>query len=262
MPEISLRSRTSTAARIKHTYDMVAERVITPGEEVFNTYDSRGLSNVNLLCQYGFMLEGNGKDSIEFDKHELSAAFTERKNLQTPLVYDEKEGDLPKDKEMERYGEPGVIATTHSPASAVLRLPSTSERALRISRDYSNLFPHESSSPLGPRVCGPSVAPRPTPGRVEVGVVIDAVRALLEDADLVQRQSNPLSNLYSSLPDLDPAKRLEVHHSKSSPYADDKWGEKEVNWESRDTDGMRPRAALRPSTAGDVDEDGDSNVLP
>lgn len=240
-PEISSRSRTSTAARIEHTYDMVAERAIAAGEEVFNTYDSHGISNVELLYRYGFMLDGNARDAVEFDENELSAVFVWRKSL----GYDKKEGDMRRDKQMERFGQQARIATTHSPAPAVLLLPSTSERPTSTSHHHSKRLAGESSSPPSPRVCGPSVAPRPTPRRVDV--VIDAVRALFKDADLVQRQSNPPSNLCSSSTpstQLDPARRLDM----PNPY-EDWWGEKGVNLgraTSRDT---WPRAA-RTSTVG------------
>ncbi|KAG8761510.1 hypothetical protein FRC14_002697 [Serendipita sp. 396] len=57
--------------RAEHTYDMVANRSIEAGEEVYNTYDSRGISNVELLCRYGFMLEGNSKDVISFEEDDV-----------------------------------------------------------------------------------------------------------------------------------------------------------------------------------------------
>lgn len=42
---------------------MVTDITIQPYEEVFNTYDS-GLSNAQLLCHYGFLLEGNSNDAV------------------------------------------------------------------------------------------------------------------------------------------------------------------------------------------------------
>lgn len=50
------------------TCDMVVERAIEAGEEVFNTYGQ--LSNAKLLASYGFLLEANEHDIIEFDLDE------------------------------------------------------------------------------------------------------------------------------------------------------------------------------------------------
>ncbi|GEM12249.1 SET domain containing protein [Rhodotorula toruloides] len=68
------------------TCDMVVEQAIEAGEEVFNTYGQ--LSNAKLLASYGFLLEANEHDAIEFDLDEAtesclprgipSDAFTER----------------------------------------------------------------------------------------------------------------------------------------------------------------------------------------
>ncbi|KAG8801854.1 hypothetical protein FRC17_006537, partial [Serendipita sp. 399] len=63
--------------RAEHTFDMVANRPIRAGEEVYNTYDSRGISNVDLLCRYGFILEGNAKDVVSFEEGEVSRACGE-----------------------------------------------------------------------------------------------------------------------------------------------------------------------------------------
>ncbi|CAG8714726.1 4715_t:CDS:2, partial [Acaulospora colombiana] len=60
-----------------HTYDMVANRSIEEGEEVFNTYDSRGISNVDLLCRYGFLIEGNARDVITFEEDEILSVLKE-----------------------------------------------------------------------------------------------------------------------------------------------------------------------------------------
>ncbi|PVG02087.1 hypothetical protein CPB86DRAFT_39032 [Serendipita vermifera] len=56
---------------------MVANRSIEEGEEVFNTYDSRGISNVDLLCRYGFLIEGNARDVITFEEDEVLAILEE-----------------------------------------------------------------------------------------------------------------------------------------------------------------------------------------
>ncbi|BGO99064.1 hypothetical protein NBRC10513v2_000165 [Rhodotorula toruloides] len=50
------------------TCDMVVERAIEAGEEVFNTYGQ--LSNAKLLASYGFLLEANEHDTIDFDLDE------------------------------------------------------------------------------------------------------------------------------------------------------------------------------------------------
>ncbi|BGP36196.1 hypothetical protein JCM10450v2_000094 [Rhodotorula kratochvilovae] len=54
-------------AREEETVDMVSEREIDPGEEVFNTYGS-GLSNAHLVAAYGFLLEGNEHDVVSFER--------------------------------------------------------------------------------------------------------------------------------------------------------------------------------------------------
>lgn len=51
------------------TVDMVSERKINPGEEVFNTYGA-GLSNAHLVAAYGFLLEGNEHDVVSFGGRE------------------------------------------------------------------------------------------------------------------------------------------------------------------------------------------------
>ena len=65
--------------KLEHTYDMVLNAPLPIGEtgegaEVYNTYDSRGIDNVNLLCRYGFMLEGNSRDVVLFDAEEVIRA--------------------------------------------------------------------------------------------------------------------------------------------------------------------------------------------
>lgn len=54
------------AAAADDTCDMVTERAILPGEEIFNTYGD--LSNARLLAAYGFVLEANEADRVEFDE--------------------------------------------------------------------------------------------------------------------------------------------------------------------------------------------------
>ncbi|KAG8929985.1 hypothetical protein FRC02_004798 [Tulasnella sp. 418] len=57
------------------TCDMVTNVPIEANEEIFNTYDSH-LSNAQLLCHYGFSLEGNANDEVTWDlvdlKHSLN----------------------------------------------------------------------------------------------------------------------------------------------------------------------------------------------
>ncbi|KAI0791620.1 hypothetical protein BC629DRAFT_375615 [Irpex lacteus] len=52
------------------TCDMVANLVIPPGEEVFNTYGEH-LTNAQLLARYGFALDGNENDVVTFDCDDL-----------------------------------------------------------------------------------------------------------------------------------------------------------------------------------------------
>ena len=72
------------AEPIVHSFDMVSDRPVNQDKEVFNTYnvergvgagaaggDAGGIGNVELLCRYGFVVEGNGADLIVFDEEEL-----------------------------------------------------------------------------------------------------------------------------------------------------------------------------------------------
>lgn len=57
-----------------HSYDMVCNSdIIGDGTEVFNTYDAAGISNVDLLVRYGFIIEGNEADIVVFGAEELGA---------------------------------------------------------------------------------------------------------------------------------------------------------------------------------------------
>ncbi|BGP28433.1 hypothetical protein JCM10296v2_000165 [Rhodotorula toruloides] len=58
----------ATVAVEDDTCDMVVERAIEAGEEMFNTYGE--LSNAKLLASYGFLLEANEHDTVEFDLDE------------------------------------------------------------------------------------------------------------------------------------------------------------------------------------------------
>ena len=49
---------------------MVTNAVILPGDEIYNSYDS-SLSNVHLMIQYGFFLEGNSNDVIQWELDEV-----------------------------------------------------------------------------------------------------------------------------------------------------------------------------------------------
>lgn len=53
------------AEQAADTCDMVSERYVEAGREVFNTYGP--LSNAQLLASYGFMLEANEDDCLLFD---------------------------------------------------------------------------------------------------------------------------------------------------------------------------------------------------
>ena len=65
--------------KLEHSYDMVLNAPLPTGEtgegvEVFNTYDTRGIDNVHLICRYGFTLEGNSRDVVLFDMEEVLQA--------------------------------------------------------------------------------------------------------------------------------------------------------------------------------------------
>ncbi|GAA5999992.1 protein-lysine N-methyltransferase [Rhodotorula paludigena] len=54
----------------EETLDMVSERAIEAGEEVYNTYGA-GLANAKLAASYGFLLEGNEHDVLSFHHDEV-----------------------------------------------------------------------------------------------------------------------------------------------------------------------------------------------
>lgn len=53
-----------------NTCDMVTNAVILPGDELYNSYNST-LSNAQLMMHYGFMLEGNSNDTIDWTSAEV-----------------------------------------------------------------------------------------------------------------------------------------------------------------------------------------------
>jgi SET domain-containing protein 6 len=69
MPELSPRD-TNVYFQEQNTCDMVANAFIAAGAEVFNTYGP-ALSNAQLICQYGFALDGNEHDVVSWDETEL-----------------------------------------------------------------------------------------------------------------------------------------------------------------------------------------------
>jgi SET domain-containing protein 6 len=69
MPELSPLD-TNVYFQEQNTCDMVASTFISAGAEVFNTY-GLALSNAQLICQYGFALDGNEHDVISWDETEL-----------------------------------------------------------------------------------------------------------------------------------------------------------------------------------------------
>lgn len=56
---------------------MVTNAAIHPGDEVFNSYDSH-LSNAQLLCHYGFLLEGNSNDVVTWSVGEILTSDLDR----------------------------------------------------------------------------------------------------------------------------------------------------------------------------------------
>ena len=60
------------------TCDMVSERFVLAGEEVFNTYGP--LSNAQLLASYGFVLEANEYEHLLFDAAHVSEAVSFRRS--------------------------------------------------------------------------------------------------------------------------------------------------------------------------------------
>lgn len=74
--EVSARAADRVSPEEDDTCDMVVERAIQAGEEVFNTYGQ--LSNAKLLTSYGFLLEANERDTIEFALDEAAEACLPR----------------------------------------------------------------------------------------------------------------------------------------------------------------------------------------
>ncbi|KAG8887274.1 hypothetical protein FRB99_004294, partial [Tulasnella sp. 403] len=66
--------------------DMVTNSDVFPGDEVFNSYDS-SLSNAQLLCQYGFLLEGNSNDIITWSLADLWGILGRPKGLTTQAIH-------------------------------------------------------------------------------------------------------------------------------------------------------------------------------
>ncbi|KDQ13749.1 hypothetical protein BOTBODRAFT_145937 [Botryobasidium botryosum FD-172 SS1] len=64
------RAPPATVSPIDDSCEMASNTLITPGQEVFNTYDS-GLTNAKLLCQYGFLLDANENDVISWSMKDL-----------------------------------------------------------------------------------------------------------------------------------------------------------------------------------------------
>lgn len=54
----------------RDTCDMVANLPISPNEEIFNSYE-KGLTNAELLCQYGFILDVNENNLVTWSVDEL-----------------------------------------------------------------------------------------------------------------------------------------------------------------------------------------------
>jgi hypothetical protein len=81
---------------------MVSDSAIDGGAEVFNTYDVEprsqsvgvvcGISNVELMCRYGFVLEGNGADRLLFDEREVRHAAANHFPAGTPCADMNEEG--------------------------------------------------------------------------------------------------------------------------------------------------------------------------
>jgi hypothetical protein len=69
MPELSPLV-TNVYFQEQNTCDMVANAFIAAGAEVFNTYGP-ALSNAQLICQYGFALDGNEHDDVSWDETDL-----------------------------------------------------------------------------------------------------------------------------------------------------------------------------------------------
>lgn len=73
LPGISPAASTAPAA---DTCDMVSERFVPAGEEIFNTYGP--LSNAQLLASYGFVLEANEHEHLLFDAAHVGEAASFR----------------------------------------------------------------------------------------------------------------------------------------------------------------------------------------
>lgn len=78
-------SPAASGAPAADTCDMVSERFVPAGEEVFNTYGP--LSNAQLLASYGFLLEANEYERLLFDAaHVCDAAPCRRSDFDLRLA--------------------------------------------------------------------------------------------------------------------------------------------------------------------------------
>jgi hypothetical protein len=76
-PKALSRNIPAVSAETEDTCDMVMNRTVFPSDEIFNSYD-HGLSNANLMMQYGFMLEGNSHDILQWSIAEIDM-FVQRR---------------------------------------------------------------------------------------------------------------------------------------------------------------------------------------
>lgn len=76
----------STSGHVHDCYEMVTNTTIPPFSEVYNTYGET-LSNAELLCQYGFVLEANENDALTWTVDEIMVtARVPSKILQTEIT--------------------------------------------------------------------------------------------------------------------------------------------------------------------------------
>ncbi|EKM50379.1 uncharacterized protein PHACADRAFT_152301 [Phanerochaete carnosa HHB-10118-sp] len=116
--DIILPTRTTEEA---DTCDMVSNRLIPAGEEVFNTYGEQ-LTNAQLLARYGFALDGNENDIVGFEWADMQSAFgaaTERLVLDQATLLRNYQRALAIFPKRERWGASNLVYQPDNGSSAI-----------------------------------------------------------------------------------------------------------------------------------------------
>ncbi|KAG6830432.1 hypothetical protein H0H92_000735 [Tricholoma furcatifolium] len=95
----------ATSEEFDSFYEMVSNASISPGEEVFNTYGET-LTNAELLCRYGFILDANENDRVHLDFSDILNITTDLSNSGVQFTQTEADWDMI----IQRFGDEGVYS--------------------------------------------------------------------------------------------------------------------------------------------------------